>query len=497
MRDGEIGYRLIALVVLVACAAPVYADGPPSVQGTWKGSISWSSGRAGMTVVVESVGTGWAGSIQVPIWGDSSWALGEVTVSANRILFRVAGPGDQNGTFEGQYTGKQIVGTYTWSDRVYGFAVERGDVPESNYPRFTQIIGGTRPYAVDEVAIPNGDIRIAGLLSLPNGKGGHPAVLLLGGDHYNFMMPISNPQIPGDPTIAPDGLWLISDQLARQGVAVLRVNPRGVGGSSGEFEASTVSDLVNDATSCIEFLRRHSGVDGKSIGVVGFGDGGLIAPQAVNIATRIQCLALLSAPALPDPEVYGLSARRQLKLRFDLETKRIRAIDERNNIRGILIEQIDGEERVLALAKGGYAPERIREMLTKELNMPAPRVKKLFGSFIDSSCTAHRRSCLQYDPRVALRKLDVPVLVIAGGLDVRVCAEENVPEMRRALQEHCHDLTVEVYPELTHSLLKPRVHDFTHIVYELDPAQDTIIDPEVVRKLSDWILHRLSVTGPR
>ena len=56
------------------------------------------------------------------------------------------------------------------------------------------------------------------------------------------------------PPLAEDAVRPLADHLARIGVAVLRTDDRGVGGSQGNLRESTTADLADDALAGVAFL---------------------------------------------------------------------------------------------------------------------------------------------------------------------------------------------------------------------------------------------------
>ena len=75
-----------------------------------------------------------------------------------------------------------------------------------------------------------------------------------------------------------------------------------------------------------------------------------------------------------------------------------------------------------------------------------------------------------YDPRTALRSLDVPVLALFGEHDLQVSAKQNAPVMR-ALLKHPNSQSV-VLPGLNH-LFQPtttgRISEYLQIKTTIDP----------------------------
>ena len=68
---------------------------------------------------------------------------------------------------------------------------------------------------------------------------------------------------------------VIADHLARHGIASLRYDDRGVGGSKGEVATATSHNFMLDAEAGIKFLRKLKRF--SKVGVLGHSEGGMIA----------------------------------------------------------------------------------------------------------------------------------------------------------------------------------------------------------------------------
>jgi uncharacterized protein len=79
------------------------------------------------------------------------------------------------------------------------------------------------PYNSEEVTFINGNIKFAGTLTIPKTEGKHPAVVMITG---------SGPQNRDEELFGFKPFKIIADYLTRNGIAVLRYDDRGVGGST-------------------------------------------------------------------------------------------------------------------------------------------------------------------------------------------------------------------------------------------------------------------------
>jgi hypothetical protein len=107
-----------------------------------------------------------------------------------------------------------------------------------------------------------------------------------------------------DETVADHRIFLVlADHLTRNGVAVLRCDDRGVGGSTGDKMAVTDQDLAYDPLAAVAFLKGHPEIDPKKIGLIGHSEGGIIAPIAAAKSDDVAYIILLAGPGLNGEEL--------------------------------------------------------------------------------------------------------------------------------------------------------------------------------------------------
>ena len=92
----------------------------------------------------------------------------------------------------------------------------------------------------------------------------------------------SGPQDRNEELLGHRPFLVLADYLTRRGIAVLRCDDRGVGGSEGNTLKATTPDLAADAIAAIEYLKTRNEIDPKHIGLVGHSEGGLVAPMAAT-----------------------------------------------------------------------------------------------------------------------------------------------------------------------------------------------------------------------
>ena len=131
-------------------------------------------------------------------------------------------------------------------------------------------------------------MTLAGTLTIPEGAGPFPAAVLITG---------SGAQDRDETLLGHKPFAVLADHLTRRGVAVLRFDNRGVGGSTGDFASSTSADFATDASAAVSFLRTRVDIDRDAVGLVGHSEGGMVAP----IAARTTPMSI-SSSCSPVPE---------------------------------------------------------------------------------------------------------------------------------------------------------------------------------------------------
>src|SRR5690606_7851130 len=111
------------------------------------------------------------------------------------------------------------------------------------------------------------------------------------------------PQDRNEELLGHKPFLVLSDALTRRGIAVLRYDDRGVGASTGSFQAATSEDFASDALAAVAFLKGRDDVDPAKIGIVGHSEGGLIAPIAAVRSEDVAFIVLLAGPGVPGAEI--------------------------------------------------------------------------------------------------------------------------------------------------------------------------------------------------
>lgn len=455
--------------------AGAHPDAPAdALAGRWEGAISVPGQELGIAVTFASSEEGLEARIDIPAQGASGVPLREVSFDPPAVRFELpAGPG--LAVWEGELAGNRIEGRFTQGGAEGTFHLERagradGAGDEEEEPP---------PYRQEEVGFGHGDVRLAGTLTLPEGPGPFPAIVLISG---------SGPQDRDETLFGFRPFRRIADHLTRAGIAVLRYDDRGVGGSTGDVSSATSADFADDALAAVELLASRQEIDSRAIGLLGHSEGGIVAPIAANRSARVAFLVLLAPTAVPGSEVVLAQSR---------------AIASANGTSELEIARQEAfQRRLLDAIREGRSLEEARaelELMIRDgvRSLPADRRAAIedpeafaadqAGRQLRSLGSPWFRHFLDYDPAPALRRLDVPVLALFGARDLQVLPEQNRPPLHAALAEApVRDVTVETVPEANHLFQAARTGS---------PSEYATLEKEFVpgllERIAGWTLSRV------
>jgi uncharacterized protein len=292
----------------------------------------------------------------------------------------------------------------------------RTDRPQNPKPPF--------PYAIEQVQIKNPsapEVTLAGTLTIPEGAGPHPGVVMITG---------SGLQDRDETILDHKPFWIIADHLSRNGVAVLRYDDRGYAKSTGDGTTATLADFATDAHAAIVWLAGHDAVDGERVGFVGHSEGGMIAPLiAAEHPDQVDFMVLLAGSGVIGSEIIVHQLGLIMKgsgvddATVEREQKAARA-QHRALLDSPPTEAKAALERAIR-ASIDELPAAEREALGDVDSHVATKV-----AVLSSPWMAH---FLGYDPIPALKRVRVPVLVLAGDKDLQVDPEQNLGPMKAAL----------------------------------------------------------------
>jgi hypothetical protein len=231
----------------------------------------------------------------------------------------------------------------------------------------------------------------------------------------------------------------IADRLAACGVATLRLDDRGVGGSEGDAAAATAEDTAADTAAGVRFLRGRPDIDPARVGLVGHSYGGEVAPMVAAEDPRIAAVVLMAGPARTFHETM------RYQNRYVIEND----------------PSIPPSGREQALEEATRRQER---------NAAA-------------SVEAWRRSIQDRDPLPTARRMRMPVLILQGLTD-RAVDPEDARLLEEAVRSNGNSrVDRREFPGLNHHFQRDPIG--AREGYDRLPTQD--LAPEFLDALCAWL----------
>jgi len=291
-----------------------------------------------------------------------------------------------------------------------------------------------------------GDIMLAGTLVLPTVSEIRrvPGVVLVAGSGPTDRNG-NNPLIPARVDVLKD----IAETLATIGIASLRYDKRGLGGSAVQLPLDrqerffSWDQFVGDVRSAHAELLRHDEIKSYATALLGHSEGGLLA-IAASVAMggqRPYALVLASTPGRPLGEIV------------------------REQIARTLPGLSSQAERIMtAIRDTGEVP---------------PGTPPAFRSIFPAYAGDFLRAAFAFDPAPALARTDIPCLLLQGAADVQVVPMADIQPLIDSLAKRNVPGEVQVIPGVSHNLKLVAGPD--------DPGFAGPLAPAVASALTAWL----------
>lgn len=471
---------LICLVLIMASSVSMIGFAQQqdiseiSIEGIWQGKLKIPGIELTIVFKISENPDGTlTATMDSPDQGATGIPVEEVIFIDNTLRLEVKSAG---GVFEGKVSEDFLVieGEWKQSGQTLPLTLKRVDkaveilrpqVPKKPYPYIEKKVAYTNLKA---------GVKLVGILTLPSDKGVFPAVLLITG---------SGPQDRDETIYGHHPFLVLADYLTRQGIAVLRVDDRGVGESTGNFSQATSEDFASDVLAGVEYLKTCKEIDPKKIGLLGHSEGGLIAPIVAVKSPDVAFIVLMAGPGLTGEEILYLQGALISRAMGVSEEDIIKKRQFNEKIFSVLIEEEDSE----------ITEERLRQMFEEDWEKMSDEEKEQIGDsevFLEAQLqgllSPWLKFFLTYDPRPTLTKVKCPVLAINGEKDLQVPPKENLSAIEEALVAGDNkNFIVKELPGLNHLFQTAQ----TGLPAEYVKIEETI-SPVALKIVGDWILEQ-------
>lgn len=470
---------LVALVGIFCVS--VQAAFCQAVLGDWLGSLDTGAVtlRIGLHISASAEGK-LVGKLDSPDQGVMGIPINAVSLIGEKLSLAMSNLG---ASFEGGLSKEatEIAGTFTQGGVKFPLIFRKSaGTSDLNRPQNPK---RPFPYQEEEVTYENktAGIALGGTLTWPRSAGPVPVVLLLTG---------SGAQDRDESMFGHKPFLVLADHLTRLGIAVLRVDDRGVGKSTGSLTTTTLDDLAADALAGVEFLKGRKELDNKQIGLIGHSEGALIAGKAAAKSSSVAFIVMMAGSGVIGEDLLYAQAEATMKAAGATVT----AIRQNQELQRMMFTVVKREKDNAA------ARQQILEAIAKFKAQKSPGELAAFGNFdaqmegqIRLVLYPSVRDLITYDPAFTLKMLMCPVLAISGERDRQVPAQQNLPAIAAALAAGANpDHTIAVLPKLNHLF---QTSD-TGSPKEYGTIEETIA-PSAMHTISDWLLRHMKMPAEK
>jgi fermentation-respiration switch protein FrsA (DUF1100 family) len=448
--------------------APVQPVKPSDIDGAWIGTLDLGI-KLRVVFHIAATPDGLTATLDSPDQGANGIPASSVKRDGSSLKIEIE---KISGTFEGKIAAdpssgnpSSIDGTFTQLGSPHPLVLKR--VKDSAELELKRPQNPTKPYPYhdEDVSYENKvqNVTLAATLTIPQGKGPFPAVVLITG---------SGPQDRDESLLGHKPFLVLSDYLTRHGIAVLRADDRGTAKSTGDFKTATTADFATDTEAGITYLKTRPEVDPHKIGLIGHSEGGVIAPMIAARNKDVAFIVMMAGTGVPGDEIIVAqseaiavaSGKDPAKAAKDAATER----------EMITLVETEKDEAVLE--------KELTEKMKQSGDVPEAQI----GLQIKQLTSPWFRYFLTYDPVIALRKVTCPVLALNGSLDKQVLPSQNLPPIRKAFAESGNQhVEIDELPGLNHLFQTAK----TGSPAEYSQIEETI-SPVALEKMTTWILKQ-------
>ncbi|WP_184722548.1 alpha/beta fold hydrolase [Caulobacter sp.] len=450
----------VALVAALLAPAVALAQAGP-IAGDWSGVLDAPNGKLPLIFHIKPDGSATLDSLAQKAMGlpaRAAFADGKARLELAIAAASFEGTLSADGkTLQGQWRqgggAAPLVMTRTAATAI---DIQRPQTPKPPFPYRAQDV---------TYANPASGLGLAGTLTLPPGQGPFPAVLLITG---------SGAQDRDETIFGHKPFLLLADALTRRGVAVLRVDDRGMGGSAPPAADATLDDQLSDVAASLAWLRGRPEIDKARVGLLGHSEGGTLAIRAAAADPKVAFVTLLAAPGVRGGDLIVS----QVGTILGASGAPASAIGTAQTLQRQLMDVVASPQDEASAAAALNA-------IFDRNGAPAGALQR--QTQLKPLLSPHYRSFVRFDPRADLGRIRVPVLAVGGGKDTQVPAAQNLEAIRAGLPVGA-DLTTTQFPGLNHLFQTAG----TGLIGEYAAIEETMA-PAALTAIVDWTVAHAGV----
>lgn len=443
------------LLVLIVLAQTFYAQ---KITGNWKGDLDIQGMKLPLVLHISKDGENLKSTVDSPKQGAKDITVDHTTFTNNELIFEVKALSVsykgtlKNGKIEGTFQQGSMSLPLTF-ETLIGEEKVSFNRPQTPKPPFD--------YKTEEVTFVNPVDKntLAGTISIPQNfkKSDKILVMITGSGRQN-----RDEELFGHKPFA-----VIADYFAKKGIATLRIDDRGIGGSSQGKDDDTTANFATDISTAVDFLAAKGYLN---IGLIGHSEGGMIAPIVAKMNNKVKFLVLMAAPGTKIDELLI----QQNYLGGKLAGMTEKDLAEANVMNKKIYDFIKSYS-------GTTYEEDLKKFMTE--NFQGKMSKEELTQTISQTKNNWFRYFIKFNPDEYLSTLKIPVLALNGSLDFQVPAKENLEAIQQSLTKAGNkNFRTEELPGLNHLFQEAKTGAFA----EYADIEQTI-SPKALTEMADWI----------
>lgn len=470
--------KFITFIIAVFMHTAIFAQA--DFTGTWNATLQVAGNLRLVLHVTKSQNGLYEGTVDSPDQNVAGIKCDKVEVSSSNegnatLSFTIT-------NIKLSYTGKLLNDSVLTGTFTQGITTVL-DFHRTNIPFTAKIINRPQTpkppftYKSEEVIYNGNSLQYGGTITIPQGSGPFPAVLLITG---------SGPQDRDETIFSHKPFAVITDALTKDGFVVLRVDDRGIGNSTGNFVTSTTEDFVKDVNASLDYLKTRPEVNDKNLGLLGHSEGAMISPVVASQRKDVKFIVLLAAPGV--------------KI-IDLMTEQNAAVLRSSGVPAQAVENFKPVYRQITMAittapDTATARRNTMQVVNNWYNTTDSATLHALGFNAENSKDRYVKTMtavfsgawfkyfMQFDPQPYLSDLKkVKVLALNGSRDIQVISQQNLPAVAAALRDgKTRTFETKELPGLNH--LFQTCNKCT--VQEYGELQETIA-PVALQTITDWL----------
>lgn len=413
------------LLTIITFSFSIAAFSQKDLSGIWEGTLNIGI-ELQLDFHLNKNNETWQASLDIPQQQVKEMKASNVIITADsvKIEYRQIGGG-----FFGKLSNDSTISGSWKQGTILPLLLKR--VKEVSTPKRPQTPQPPFPYNNEEVVYFNKDksIQYGATITIPQGKGPFPAVLLITG---------SGQQNRDEEILGHKPFAVIADFLTRKGYIVLRVDDRGKGQTTGDLTNATTRDFANDAEISLDYLKSRKEVDPHKIGLIGHSEGGAIAEMIAAERKDIDFIILLAGPGVP---IIQLMTEQNIAVHesagWSKEYANQFATLYKSLITVIAHAQTQEEARSSATAAvSDWIAKTPAPIVTATTAIKDDQSKERFvNQWVQEIGRPWLKYFINYNPDPYLRQISAKVLALNGDKDIQVLSKSNLAGLEASLKK--------------------------------------------------------------